>query len=315
MGLEKSHRAGCVKPEQGDRLAVYELGLLSDRERAEFELHLGECEACLESLYGMAPYAAAMAAEPGAAAARPAESAPARPAQARTPVRVPVPGPGLAHGVRRLWGPRPWRVLVPAAASLAAAAAIIIVFGVPHRGHEQDSAFSSLARIEPVPYVSVVRRTVASEASRRFDEGMAFYTRRRYADAARVLSEAARPAQAASGVEPPAGEPATPGAGVRDLDAARLEDQARFFLGLSLLLAGNAAEAAVHLQRATGSPVAPLADRARWYLAQAKLVSGDPEGALGPLRELAAGSPVYAADAARQIEQVRAAIGSRRPAP
>lgn len=45
----------CTNKEIGELIGSYELGLLSDKERRQFENHLLECEYCFQSLYQAAP--------------------------------------------------------------------------------------------------------------------------------------------------------------------------------------------------------------------------------------------------------------------
>jgi hypothetical protein len=90
-----------------------------------------------------------------------------------------------------------------------------------------------------------------------------------------------------------------------DRPAWRDGDQARFFLGLSHLLAGNPQAARPHLRQAGGSTLAPVAEKARWYLAQASLLLEDPQEARQTLRDLAESGLVFRELAASQLEELQ----------
>lgn len=103
------------------------------------------------------------------------------------------------------------------------------------------------------------------------------------------------------------------------LAAARLEKlvaahpelrEARFFLGVSLLLTGHSGDAAAHLGQVvdeTGQHVVP---EHRWYLALALLKADRPENALRQLDLLQQQGGPYASRAAELGAQVRALAGA-----
>jgi tetratricopeptide (TPR) repeat protein len=268
----------CTDPDQGRHLAAYELGLLESDERLGFERHLGVCPACLEHLYEMATHSTAMRSEPGTVASRLRE--------VTSVVATPGPVGSVAptHRARRwaevIRGLVRWRVLAPATAALALALLVLVQM----RGLGPDDV-ARLARLEPVPYVSIdVRGGTPSGRMRLFEEGMSSYAAGRYDSAARLLTQAL-----ASAAEDPAWEE---------------RDQARFFLGLSVLLDGNPDSARVHLEAAKGSATPVIADRSLWYLAQAHLLLNDASGALRYLDALATSSPGYAERATRLREEI-----------
>lgn len=78
-------------------------------------------------------------------------------------------------------------------------------------------------------------------------------------------------------------------------------EQARLYLGVSRLLDGDADAALEPLREAAGSSRLPIAERSRWYLAQANLMTGDAAAAREAL-DMLVGSPVYGADATAQLE-------------
>ncbi len=266
----------CTDGALGDLLAAYEMGLLEEQDRLTVEQHLAECASCQDELYATAPYAREMRADPRRyrqtiAAAAPDIGGPNR-----------VLGLVMAAG-RYLQSLVTWRVGVPVA-TVAAVALVLIVVG-------RDDGFDprTLAVIEPVAYVQIDTRSGATpQLSASFRAGMAAYDEQRYADAAGILTDTLALAGQDSGWPH--------------------MDQARFYQGLSYLLAGDAGSAIEALEKTTNSPVRPLADRSRWYLAQALLLHETPRAALTPLQDLADNSPLYAERAAAQLRSLQEAL-------
>lgn len=291
----KNTKPACTDPSKGELIAAYEMGLLESRERHAFEGHLEVCEACQDKLFEMAPVAAAMGsragaigerlsfAEEGVPLARSAVAEPRRPHRAFWSEIV----ERLQVLVERLATPH---VLVPVGATVAIAVVLSVVLQPTTTG-----GFSDLAQVEPLPYVQMSTRDGAeSEAERLFHEGMTEYVGGRYGKAALLLSRCVE-------------------AAVRD--GWEEIDQARLYLGLSLLLSGDAPDAVPHLEEASQSPIRPLAERSRWYLAQAALLQDDPATALGLLEALADGSPGYAQQAEKQLNALRQAMAAQEDRP
>jgi tetratricopeptide (TPR) repeat protein len=278
----------CVDPGLGELLLPYELGLLAPEEGAAFEQHLLECESCIEEVYALAPYVSAVAEAPAKVgdnlraerfagetlhAAGVGQSA----AQAPHAFRDREPARGrVAILLRWLW---PESAHTRLAFSLGAAAVLFVVLMLPS-GTED---VSSLARLEPLPWVSLETRSLGSSAaSQRFRSGMELYAAGNFADAAKELAEAVAQADELWS----------------DLD------QAEFYLGLSLLLERRPLDALSHLEAATASPSPVIADRARWYRAQAHLLLGERTRARELLAELRDGSPGYSSKAGDQLRSL-----------
>lgn len=276
----------CLDSEQGRLLAAYEMGLLDDQEQTRFEDHLQDCSACLEQLYEMAPGMAAMLGQPGELAA---QLAAATAAEAAWPAR---PEPERENRLltwfrETLAAITTPRVLVP----VGVAAVLALAMFVQHNLSEPDS-LRRLAFVEPVPYVQIgIRAGTSTIATLSFDEGMTHYAAGRYDEAADRLTVAVQLGQ--------------------EISTWSRQDQAAFYLGLSLLLTGQAEPAQEHLGRASQSPVAPLAEKACWYLAQAHLLLDDAHGALVPLQALADDGLIYRERAHRQLEELRRVMVSR----
>jgi hypothetical protein len=262
----------CRDPEKGSLLTAYEMGLLDEREQAAFEAHLTDCPSCLEQLYAMAPSMVAIRANPEAFTALEGSRA----------TEVWAPGFSFVAWLRDTLASlvRP-RILVPAGVAALVAMVMIVQLRLDSPG-----AFQQLAIVEPVPYVQIDTRHVNTpEATLRYDQGMAQYAGGRYREAVVALTEAVHLGEV------------DPAWGVRD--------QARFYLGLSLLLQGEAALAAEHLTQATRASILPVAERARWYLAQAYLLQEDPEAALISLQALADSGVAYRDQASHQLEELQ----------
>ncbi len=150
------------------------------------------------------------------------------------------------------------------AAALAMAAAAVAVLAVAW----PRDAVRRLGGVDSAPgFQGLTVRADADAMASLADRGMAAYVDGDYAAAARLLGEAAGDADA-----PPA---------------------VHFFLGVSLLMEGDAAGAATALERALRTDDDPYAPEARLYLAKARLRLGDAEGALGELRRVPSGSAVF----------------------
>ncbi|HSW29627.1 MAG TPA: zf-HC2 domain-containing protein [Longimicrobiales bacterium] len=168
-----------------------------------------------------------------------------------------------AAGVRvALRGVRPSsRMRITAAGALAAAAVAVLAVAWPR------DAVRSLGGVDAAPeFRGLAVRGDADAAAALADQGMEAYVDGEYAAAARLLAEAA-----SDGDAPPA---------------------VSFFLGISLLMEGEAAAAAAALEEATFPEGNPYAPEARFYLAKARLRLGDGQGALADLAQVPPGSAV-----------------------
>jgi hypothetical protein len=177
--------------------------------------------------------------------------------------------PGLWQRLSEALSPR---ILVPVA--VAAAAVVAIVFMLP----DEERGPAELALIEPVPFVLMQTRDAQTSADSLFTAGMTAYVASEYGAAEEDLDRAL----AAAGPD------------------WRSVHQARFFRGLSLLLAGRAQAALAALAAASEGSPRPLAERARWYRAQAHLQLGDGAAAAELLATLV-DSPAYGAPAREQL--------------
>ena len=255
-----------------DLLAAYELGLLEEAERTGFEEHLPGCPDCLESLYTMAPLTEAMRQEPGRFV------------------------DAMEKAARRsLWQRLTARLFTPAGLGVAApvVAAAVLAFVVLMPGDPGSDAWLDLAVLEPAPYTQLdLRGARQDQAAALFQQGMAAYAGGRYGEAAASLAQA---------------DQALAGLSAQDRPSGHVLEQVALYRGISLLLDGQAAAAAVILEKTADSPLPPIAQQARWYLAQARLADGHPQAATAQLEALA-DSPVFGERARQQIQEIEARL-------
>jgi hypothetical protein len=252
-------------------LAAYELGLLDAGDRRRFEAHLSECAGCPDSLFQNSVEVATLLEN------RPQMLGALARGQSRPRARF---FPELARRLRSLGLPsaaQRWWLPLGAAATAVVALSLFVFHSSP------PPSVRSLAQVVPVPYTPMELR--AGAADDLFREGMEQYAKGEYGEAVRTLR------------------------GCERLDLGRAlpggECGVHFFLGLALLLSGQADSALVPLTRAGESPIRVLRDRSRWYLAQAYLQQEDSRRAEPLLMALADSSPVYAIPARRQLAELR----------
>jgi hypothetical protein len=174
----------------------------------------------------------------------------------------------------RLLKPRIWAPL----ASTALAAALLLMIFFPR----VEPDFADLARIEPLPYVTIATRAAGDDTDLLRERGLDAYSAGEFERAARLLqSYLARD-------------------GIGD-EQGRIH----LYLGVSLLLAGQAMDARGPLAIAADSALPPLRERARWYLAQCALLRGDPVEAELHLGVLESEGLSYTEAAAGQLTALR----------
>lgn len=149
-----------------DLLAAYELGLLSDDDRARFEAVVADNPDLLEELYDAAPDALAMRARPDRFAAA-----------ARAGLKAGHAENRIGFWARICEALRP-RVLVPVAAALAIAT---VVVWPDHGGFDP----TALAVVEAIPVTQMDRRTATRPAEQLYAAAVTAYANQHWADAAR----------------------------------------------------------------------------------------------------------------------------------
>jgi len=167
------------------------------------------------------------------------------------------------------------RFAVPLA--ISAVALVFVVFA------PQNESWKDLAVLEPLAVSRYEVRAGAPAADEFYRGALDAYLENRWADAAVELENALALAAA---------------------DWART-DQARLYLGSSLLLEGRIDAAVTVFEQILESPLVPIRERAAWQLVQARLVLGDVEGARTGLEGLQS-SPVFGEKAEALLEALTA---------
>ncbi len=250
-----------------ERLAAFHAGELNETEADAVREHLGECAGCVADARDARRFVDAL-----------------RDRRPRSHVLRPA-----------VWLRRPaaqWAAL--AASLLLAAAAAWLLLGRTElrlpagadRWRDLPVAKAEYVPVPPAQDDGSVWRGAAGAAparatSERFIEAMRSYVANDLGEAERRLREIG------------AGDPARP--------------EARFYLGVTLLLLGRAPEAVAPLEEASATPNRRLSDEARWYLALAWLKAGEPRRAVAPLEPLAASSGPRADEASRLLARIREA--------
>jgi len=234
----------CSDPKIGELLILYEFEALSSEEQRKFEAHLLSCDYCFQSLYELAPAMERLRKNP----------AHFLPALAPITTKLMMPLEASIAAIREFLRPIPPLVRIAISAA-AVAVALFFLFIRP------SAELADLALLEPAPYraLQVKSGAAATEAERRFEEGMAAYAQKDYANAIKKLSWAVR----------------------QDSTNASFQ----FYLGLSYLLAARVDSAIVHLQQTLALGGNAVLEKAHWYLGNAWLLKGDRAQAMAAFRK------------------------------
>jgi TolA-binding protein len=276
--MEREPGVYCERAQQDDVAVAYLRGDLPEPERDAFEQHFFECADCFERLQVLRGLQAEL---------RRPEAAPAA-------ATIPAPRRGRRPATQ-------WLAWAAAAAFVAVAATFVLRNAAPPgplpatpapvssplppvsdepiaSGVTAEVDPKLLARVEPPPYAPLITRGM-EPAPGAFAAAMERYVRGDYAGAASGL-------RAAIGADPSSIE-------------------ARFYLGVSELLAGRPAEAIRELERVTRGEDPAFAEAARYYLAKAHLARGDAAAARRELQRVAQGD----GDHKEQARELLRALG------
>ena len=153
-----------------------------------------------------------------------------------------------------------WVMGIAAAAVLAVAAALLVgPLSAPDRPRVASAELVELADLKPAPYKQVRLRGQENDAAERFREAMGHYQNGDYEAAATGLRQAVDL------------DPKAPNAG--------------FYLGVSLLLAGDTEGAIERLSHTIALGDTLYLEMAHFYLSKAYLLNGDVEAARTELRK------------------------------
>jgi len=183
---------------------------------------------------------------------------------------------GLLGRMKRFLSPIPFpaRVLVPVGA------AVILFFAYGTLSH-RSGGYGSLADLTPAPYYQASLRGSAPEGEALFTKAMGDYLEGDYEGASGTLLRLAHG---------------------RDCD-----EKVVFYLGVSLLLAGETDDAVLHLERTAGSSNAAMRQASVWYLTQADLLEGNLEAARTRLELLSGEEGEFSQRAGEQLAKLREA--------
>jgi tetratricopeptide (TPR) repeat protein len=263
----------CERIARDDVAQAYLVGTLSEDDRDAFEQHYFACDRCLDEVRTLEAVRDELP-----------RSAVSEIAQPRR-VSVWIPAGAIAASVLLAATAILWRselsVTPPPAAAQRQEVTPPEPLPPPATTPREVSgpSLEQLARVEPAPYEPLTFRTVPDEATRRFQQGMESYRRADYPAAIVDL-------QAAAALEP---------------DAAHV----RFFLGVSLLLAGDAEGAGESLRATVALGDSPYLEEAHLYLARMFLRQSNPAAAEEQLNRAIALDGSHRDEARRLLDQIR----------
>jgi tetratricopeptide (TPR) repeat protein len=255
----------CDQVSKGEFAEKYLLGQCSEADQEAYERHFFECAECFQEL----------------------ETCRTLQAELKRNV-VAITAEGSKQPVAWHWS---W-------AAVAATVVIAVSVGTwerqrSHRGTSEPSvgvgpqqpaspvpSLTELASVQPPPYVSVMIRGSADEATQRFEQAMRQYAKGNYVASIPGLRAAVK-------LDPEATD-------------------ARFYLGISYLLIGQTDQAIEELRRTAAFGDTPYLDAAHFYLAKAYLRKGDFASSEDELRKTVAIHGSHEAEAGKLIEQLQA---------
>jgi hypothetical protein len=260
----------CTNKRIGKWIGSYELNALEDDERRIFMDHLIECEYCYNQVYSIEPFMIAFRNHRSAALRGEAfrdSSSLERLASAPRPART-------------------WR-LVPALAALSLI--IGVSFYAAYKSKQgQEAERAKIAELDSrwneieipkAPYTPPSESVILRKKNKAFYHAMAAYQENDFNSAIEQL-------ETISELEPH---------GMADV---------RFYLGVSLLLAGRNRDAIMPLKQSVESAVGPLRESSHYYLALAYLKNNQSQQALAELDATIAMNGKHRADAESLKEQV-----------
>jgi TolA-binding protein len=259
---------------------LYLLGQLDETDRAAFEQHYFECNRCFDELKTLEA------------------------------IRAVLPGTGSpTHAARHAW----WPVWLATAAAVFLVAAMAWLSRPSDTGQRQAEiaakpvevpppiptptpqppavaapaiALTDLARFDPPRYVPPVLRGPEDDARRTFQAAMPHYMRGDYRQAVNGLRKAA------------------------SLDPSAVD--VSFFLGVTLLLAGETDAGVAELQRTVALGASPYLEEAYFYLAKGLLQRKDVTAARQALRSMMALGGDHQREAKQLQNQIERATSGQR---
>jgi len=170
---------------------------------------------------------------------------------------------------------------VPFPAKVLAPVAVVVVLFLTFSTYvNRYGGYNSIADLTPTPYAYSALRSGGNEKEERFARAMEKYLAEDYAGASKALT-------------------------LLSSDEQEYDERIGFYLGVSLLLAGDVEDAVFQLQKTAGSPNHTISHKSRWYLAQAALLEKDPDTARSLLEAVAGEEGYYSQRARDQLEEIQ----------
>jgi hypothetical protein len=276
--MNQGSRVYCDRVLEEDVVVAYLRGDLPEHEREAFEAHCFECADCFERLQVVRDLQGVLRRDaqgiPTALAPRATKARPATGwlAWAAGAAFVAV---GATMILRNMAPPGPVPATPPALSSPRPSSTGV---APATQAPPERPPLEVLARVEPPPYAPLVVRG-AEPAEAAFARAMDAYVRGDYAAAA---------------------------SGLRAALSENASTEARFYLGVSELLAGRTPEAIRELGRVAQGDDEGFAEAARYYLAKAHLARRDVVAARRELQRIAQGEGDHKEQAQKLLEALGA---------
>jgi len=247
----------------------YRAGRLSPEDADDYEQHFLTCERCLEDLQFRDRVSQCIRAEGADLFA--AEIEARRTARARRPEAA---RRSLGDWLSALFPPRPAWI-----GALATVAALVVVTLMVNHGMETSARLKDL--VNPTAFRYIPSDLRGGAGSEEFLHGMEAYSAGRYDEAAGWLKQS--------------------------MQAGSRQGEVRFYLGVSLLLSGDASGARGALEEA--ARITPSSGLYHWYLAQALLKCGNVGAAEKELAQVSATGGEFALQARALLQKIREVKG------
>ena len=249
----------CDNPQIRKLQSLFELNLLSDKDRANFENHLLECDTCYEEFFYMSPVIKTIMEDPD-------YFLPVLKTKKKKNILTQIINFStlksnlLLNRLSVIFPRKAWVVtpLVVVFILIFVSSGIKII----NKFTKSNKIYSNIAWIEPEPYTYFMLKSQIelSQSKKLFAQGMQFYEEKKYPEAIRMLYKAC----------------------ITDPE----NKEGYYFLGLCHLLAQNTDSAIVYLHKSQAIDKGDFAEKLHWYLGNAFLLDNDGDKAKKEFNEL-----------------------------
>ena len=262
----------CSEPKIGKLISIYEFGQLTEDKKNAFENHLLECDYCFQSLFEMSPVVEEIQKNPEIYLTILKETK----RQSITEKALKI-WENIKFSVQKFieFTPKSIRYAAPVVIGII----VLAVFILP----TTEKKYADLARIEPIRYIPITTRTGENlnEFDRLFDEGMQFYSGKKYNEAIVKF---------------------------RFIEKQKPENiELLFYLGICELMEENINHAIEDFKKALELDGTSYSESLHWYLGNAYLKKEDVKRAINEFRkviELAGDYKWKAKGIMREIEEL-----------